>query len=47
MMSAMESGEKADLYLKKAKALELHMEPFYKNPNPLPTTANSSPTRAT
>jgi hypothetical protein len=36
MMSAMESGEKADIYLKKAKALEQNLEPFYKTSNSLP-----------
>lgn len=36
MLSAMESGERADLYLEKAKALEQHLKPFYQTKERLP-----------
>jgi hypothetical protein len=36
MLAAMESGERADLYLKKANALEQHLEPFYQTKERLP-----------
>jgi len=36
MLAAMENGERADLYLKKANALEQHLEPFYQTKERLP-----------
>ena len=36
MLAAMESGERADLYLQKASALEQHLEPFYQTNERLP-----------
>jgi hypothetical protein len=36
MLAAMESGERADLYLGKARALEQHLEPFYETKERLP-----------
>lgn len=36
MLSAMESGERADVYLGKAKDLEKHLEPFYETKERLP-----------
>jgi hypothetical protein len=36
MLAAMESGERADLYLGKAKALEKHLNPFYETKERLP-----------
>jgi hypothetical protein len=37
MLAAMETGEQADVYLKKAKALEQHLQHFYQTLNPLPS----------